>query len=137
MDGFEYDGDSALVSNMRAESREMETFPVLLGDEVAHFHEIRGGYNRERLFDVVNLVHCVQGPGSPYRVNTDELPHTIEAHLEDNFYYLSADGIRQVGDYPDEDYVLSLKVGSQMTGEYSFSKPMTKNIDKRERSERL
>lgn len=85
MDGFHYDGDSALVSNMQAEARDMETFPVLLGDEVAHFHEIRGGYNRERLFDVVNLVHCVQGPGSPYRVNTDELPHTIEAHLEDNF----------------------------------------------------
>lgn len=110
----------------------METFPVLIGDEVAHFHDIAGGYNRQQLFDVVNLIHRVQGVGSPYRVNTDELPHQFEAHLEDNFYYLSVDGIRQVGDYPDEDYVLSLKVGSEMHGEYSFSKPLSADADSRE-----
>ena len=115
----------------------METFPVLIGDEVAHFHDVSGGYNREQLYDVVNLIHRVQGPGSPYRVNTDELAHRFEAHLEDNYYHLSVDGIRAVGDYPDEDYVLSLKVGSEMHGEYSFSEPMTDDVDKRERSERL
>jgi len=132
MPKFEHDGRSALVSNMQAEARDMETFPVLIGDEVAHFHDVAGGYNREQLFDVVNFIHRVQGPGSPYRVNTDELAHRFEAHLEDNYYHLSVDGIRAVGDYPDEDYILSLKVGSEMHGEHSFSKPMTENIDKRE-----
>jgi len=118
---------------MQAEAREMETFPVLIGDEVAHFHDVSGGYNRDELFDVVNLIHRVQGVGSPYRVGTDELPHQFEAHLTDNYYHLSVDGIRAVGDYPDEDYTLSLKVGSEMHGEYSFSEPMTSDIDKREK----
>ncbi len=130
---FEHDGHSALVSNMQAEARDMKTFPVLIGDEIEHFHDVEGGYNRERMFDVVNLIHRVQGVGSPYRVNTDELAHRFEAHLEDNYYHLSVDGIRAVGDYPDEDYILSLKVGSEMHGEYSFSKPMTENIDSREK----
>jgi hypothetical protein len=57
---FKHDGRSALVSNMQAEAREMETFPVLIGNEIAHFHEVAGGYNRERLYDVVNLIHRVQ-----------------------------------------------------------------------------
>jgi len=117
---------------MRAEAREMETFPVLIGDEIAHFHDVAGGYNRGQLFDVVNFIHRVQGPGSPYQVNTDELAHRFEAHLEDNYYHLSVDGIRQVGDYPDEDYVLSLKVVSEMHGEYSFSKPLSADADSRE-----
>lgn len=132
MGGFEYDGRSVLVSDMEAEAREMETFPVLFGDEVAHFHEIHGGHNRERGISVVNFIHRVQGVGSPYQVNTDELPHTIEAHLDDNFYYLSANGILQVGDYPDENHVISVTVESHMKGEYSFSEPMTEDIDKRE-----
>lgn len=129
---FEHDGQSVLVSNMRAEARYMDTFPVLIGDEVAHFHDVSGGYNRREQYDVVNLIHRVQGVGSPHRVNTDELSRTFEAHLSDNYYHLSVDGIRQHGEYPDEDYVLSLKVDSKMHGEYSFSEAMTENIDKRE-----
>jgi len=129
---FEHDGRSALVSNMQAEARDMETFPVLIGDEVAHFHDLSGGHNRDRSFDVVNFIHRVQEPGSPYRVNTDELSNQFEAHLEDNYYHLSVDGIRAVGDYPDEDYILSLKVESAMHGKYSFSEAMTENIDRRE-----
>lgn len=132
MDEFDYTHTSALVSNMRVEAREMDTFPVLLGDEVAHFHRVTGGYNSLGRFDVVNLVHEVQGPGSPYRVNTDELPHQVEAHLSENYYNLSVDAIRAVGDYPDEDYILSMKVNDEMFGPYSFSKPLTDDdIDKR------
>lgn len=134
---FEYDGESALVSNMRAEAREMETFPVLIGDEVAHFHDVDGGYSKKKLCKVVNLIHRVQGPGSPYRVNTDQLAHRFEAHMNENYYYLSVDGIRAVDDYPEEDYILSLKVDREKSGPYSFSEPLTKNVDKRERSERL
>lgn len=129
---YEYSGKSALVSNMQAEARDMETFPVLIGDEIAHFHDVAGGYNRERSFDVVNLIHRVQGPGSPYQVNTDELSHRFEAHLSENYYRLSVDGVRAIDDYPDEDYVLSLKVVGEMHGEHSFSKPMTEDIDRRE-----
>jgi hypothetical protein len=129
---FQYDGESALVSNMAQEAKEMESFPVLLGTEVAHFHRVEGGYNRDKLCKVVNLVHEVQGPGSPYRVNTDELPHTVEAHLSENFYYLLVDGIRAVGDYPEEDYVLSLKVDRDKTGQYSFSEPLSESTDRRE-----
>lgn len=132
MEKFSHDGQSALVANMQSESRDMETFPVLIGDEVAYFHDVGGGYNRHESFDVVNLIHRVQEVGSPYRVATDELPHTFEAHLSDNYYNLSVDGIRAVGDYPDEDYILSLKVGDKMHGEYSFSKPLTEDVDKRE-----
>jgi len=115
----------------------METFPVLIGDEIAHFHNVTGGYNRKEMYDVVNLVHEVQGYGSPYRVNTDEMAREFELHLSPNYYYLSVSGIRQVGDYPDEDYVLSLRVESEMHGEYSFSEVMSKDIDRRERREEL
>lgn len=129
---FPYDGDSALVSNMQSETREMPTFPLLIGDEVTHFHDVSGGYNRSQGYAVVNFIHRVQGPGSPYRVNTDELAHTFEAHLSDNFYYLSVDGIRAIDEYPDDDYVLSLKVDSSMHGKQSFSEAMSEPIDRRE-----
>lgn len=131
MDIYDYNGESVFVNNMIKESKEMDTFPVLIGNEVAHFHDISGGYNRKHGFPVVNLIHKVQGPGSPYRVNTDELSHSIEAHLSDNYYNLDVSGLRAVGEYPDENYILSMKVDSEMHGEHSFSDELTKEIDRR------
>jgi len=132
MNEFEHDGRSALVSNMRAEANRMDEFPVIIGDTVTYFHDVSGGSNRDELFNVVNLIHRVQGPRSPYQVDPDQLSHDIEAHMDDNFYYLDVDAIRAVGDYPDEDYMLSLKVGSTINGEYSFSKPLRMQADTRE-----
>lgn len=132
MDCFQHDAPSALVSNMQIEAREMETFPVLIGDHVAHFHEVDGGHNRDYLYDIVNLIHTVQGPGSPHLVNTDELSHSIELHLTDNYYTLTVDGMRVHDNYPHDDYVLSLQIDSAMSGPHSFSEPLTADTDKRE-----
>jgi hypothetical protein len=117
---------------MLEESKKMETFPVLIGDEVAHFHDISGGYATNTSSDIFNFIQEVQGPGRPYRVNTDELPHTVEAHMSENYYYLELDGIRATDEYPSEDYVLSLKVNNYSFGPHSFSEPLTEPIDGRE-----
>lgn len=132
MHGFEHDGRSALVSNMQEEASRMDEFPVIIGDVITYFHDVSGGSNRDELFDVVNLIHRVQGPRSPYQVDPDQLSHDIEAHMDSNFYYLNVDAIRAIGNYPDEDYTLSLKVDSTMDGEYSFSKPLRMDADTRE-----
>ena len=129
---YSHDHRSVLVNNMRSEASEMETFPVLFGNEVAYFHHIDGGYNSSRNFDVVNLVHEVQGYGSPYRVGSDQLSHEIEAHLSDSYYYLDINGIQINDEYPDEDYVVSLKVQNYKQGPESFSEELTADIDRRE-----
>jgi hypothetical protein len=117
---------------MTEESREMDTFPVLLGDEVAHFHSVSGGYNDTNEHYVVNLIHEIQGPGSPYRVNSDSIAHTAEAHLSENFYNLDVDGVRTEDEYPDEPYVLSLKVSDYQQGPYSFNEALSADVDSRE-----
>lgn len=132
MEEYTHSGQSVLVNNMQAESAEMELFPVLIGNEIANFHNVRGGYNRNTGHDVVNLVHEVQGPDSPFLVDTDQLSHEVEAHLSDNYYHFSVDSMRQVGDYPDEAHVLSMKVSDYQFGEFSFSEELSKNIDNRE-----
>lgn len=131
MSKFEVHSKSALVSNMAAEASEMETFPVLIGTEIAHFHDVGGGYNERLSADVVNLIHRVQGVGSPYRVSPDSLAHSVELHLSD-YYNLDVGGIRAIDDYPERDYMLSLQVDSFQKGEFSFNEAMTKPIDKRE-----
>lgn len=132
MNTFDYQTTSVVASNMAHESRQMETFPVLIGDEVVHFHRADGGYNTVKESDVINLYHEVQGPGSPYRVDTDQLPHTVEAHMDEQFYYFDVTAFRCHDEYPDEDYVLSMLVRSHMQGGHSFSEPLTADVDRRE-----
>lgn len=110
----------------------METFPVLFGEEIAYFHRIEGGYNDKRNFDVVDLIHEVQGYGSPFRVGSDQLSHQIEAHLSENYYNLDISGIQINDDYPEEDYVVSLKVQDYKQGPYPFSEALSAKVDKRE-----
>jgi hypothetical protein len=106
-----------------------EMFPVLIGEQVAYFHDIDGGFHRDGNYDVVNLIHRVQGPDSPpNKIYSD----TIELHLNDWFYNLEVADIRKMGEYPDEDFVLSLKVTDYMMGQQSFSEALSANIDKRE-----
>jgi len=110
----------------------METFPVLIGDEVEYFHSITGEYNRSKDADVVNLIHEVQGYGSPYRTDTDQMSQNVEAHLCDNYYNLDVTAIDVTDEYPDRDYVLSLTVDSYKQGPYSFSEALSSDVDSRE-----
>lgn len=118
---------SHLIQEMQAESSEMQMFPVLIDEQVGYFHDIDGGYSNDH--HIVNLIHRVQGPDSPpNKIYAD----TIELHLADNFYHLDVADIYEMDSYPDDDYVLSLKVTDYMIGEYSFSEAMSEDIDKRE-----
>lgn len=129
MNEFEYTGASALVENMRYEAESMDEFPVLIGNEIAHFHEVDGGYNRVDGIDIVELIHRVQGHGSPSRVG---LASTVEAHLSDNYYYLTVDSFERRDEYPDEDYVLAMAVEDYQFDGYSFSKAMREDVDRRD-----
>lgn len=132
MSKFDSNKTSILASNMEQESLQAVAFPVLIGDEVAHFHRVDGGYNSLGGFDVVNLVHEVQGVGSPYRVDPEQTSHTVEAHMSNNYYNLDVSSVRVVDEYPDRDYLLSLKVEGYQQGRYSFSEELTSDVDSRE-----
>lgn len=119
---------SHLVQELQQEEMG-EMFPVLIGDQIGYFHDVEGGYNRESGYHVINLIHRVQGTDSPpNKIYSD----TIEIHLDESFYNLDVADIWQMGEYPDEDFVLSLKVTDYKIGPYSFSEAMSKDIDKRE-----
>jgi len=131
MNTFNVDGKSALVSNMAVEATEMEEFPVLIGTEIAYFHRVGGGYDSKRGVNVVNFIHEIQGNGSPNHIDPDQSSHNFEAHL-DNYYNLNVSTIRSNPDeYPDENYIVSVRVDNFMSGEYSFSEELNADIDKR------
>lgn len=121
---------SHLVEELQQELTDTgEIFPVLIGTQIGYFHDIDGGFNRDEGWHVVNLIHRVQGPESPpNKIYSD----TIELHLNEWFYNLSVADVWQMGEYPDEDFVLSLKVTDYQMGPYSFSEAMSADIDKRE-----
>ena len=119
---------SHLVQELQQEEMG-EMFPVLIGNQIGYFHDVEGGYDRSNGYHVVNLIHRVQGTDSPpNKIYSD----TIEIHLDESFYNLDVADIWQMGEYPDEDFVLSLKVTDYNIGPYSFSEAMSKDIDKRE-----
>lgn len=120
---------SHLVEELRAGAREMEMFPVLIGTQIAYFHDVDGGFNPESGHDIVNLIHRVQGPDSPPQKHFSD---TIEIHLDDWFYNLSVVDIHTMSEYPDNDFVLSMKVENYMMGQQSFSEALSADIDKRE-----
>lgn len=120
---------SHLVEELRTQAASVELFPVLIGSQIGYFHEVDGGYSRESGYHVVNLIHRVQGPDSPTnKIYADR----IEIHLDDRYYNLSVADVWQMGDYPDDNFVLSLKVTDYMVGPYSFSEAMSAEIDERE-----
>ena len=120
---------SHIVEELQHEAEDMEMFPVLIGGQIGYFHDIDGGFHRDEGYHVVNLIHRVQGPDSPpNKIYSD----TIELHLDDWFYNLSVADVWQMGEYPDDDFVLSLKVTDYQMGQYSFSEALSADIDKRE-----
>lgn len=121
--------NSHLVAELHTEVSEMELFPVLLGTHVAEFHNVDGGYHKSKGFHVLNLIHEVQGHGSPF--HGDVYQSEVEIHA-DGYWNLDVEGIREYGDYPDEDYVLSLEVTDYRSGPYSFAEELQMDIDKRE-----
>jgi hypothetical protein len=125
--------NSYVVSEMRsdwADSRQ-EMFPVLYdNDIIGYYHDIEGGYHREDGYDVVNLVHQVQGTESPTMPPSNL--GVAEAHLSSTFFNLEVESTWEMNDYPNENYVLSLKVTDYMMGEHSFSEALTADIDGRE-----
>ena len=120
---------SLLVEEMAAEAEEVDVFPVLIGSHVVDFHDVDGGYLEEESCNIVNLIHSVQGVGSPPQ---NKYAGTIEAHINETYFYMDVLDIREYGEYPDEDYVLSLKVSRHRQGEYAFSQELREDIDKRE-----
>lgn len=137
MDLFPYDDSAIVVENMKTLAKEESTFPVLIGNEVTHFHSVTGGYNSTGDYYVANFIHEIQGPGSPYRVDTEQLSTDIEAHIGPTYFYMNAESLQSHDEYPDENFILSVKTQDYSQGEYSFTEALTKDIDRRERRERL
>lgn len=120
---------SHLVEEMIEDAQNLDIFPVLIGQNVAYFHDIEGGYNRDGGYHVLSLVHEVQGERSP---SSHDYAKAVEVHLDDSAYYLEIDGVYSFGEYPDEDYTLCLKVTGYNQLPYTFSDQLQRNIDKRE-----
>lgn len=127
---------SHLCDEMQAEiGQSGEMFPVLIGEQIGYFHDVDGGYvrsvsdSRQDGYHIVNLIHEVQGPDSPpNKLYSDQM----EAHLDTNYYQMDVEDVWQMGSYPEENFVLSLKVSDYRIGPYSFSEALSENIDKRE-----
>ena len=119
---------SHLVEELQLGCKNVDIFPVLIGTQVIHFHSVGGGYNRERGYHIVKLIHEVQGPGSTTNISDSK---NVEIHL-DRFFNLDVQSVNEEGDYPNEDYKLVLKVTGYKTGPQSFSEALTAPIDKRE-----
>lgn len=137
---------SHLVEEMKHFSEEMEMFPVLIGEFVGYFHSVQGGYSRAvsgsdtdsghpgpafegEGYHVVNLIHEVHGPDSPPNKTYAE---QVEVHLDDQYFFFEVEDVWEFGDYPDEDYVLSLKVTGYRQGPFAFSEQLQTEVDKRE-----
>lgn len=120
---------SHLAEEMKHAARHMTAIPVLIGKNNSYFHEIDGGYHRGDGYHVIDLIHTVHGPTTP---PSETYAKNIEVHLDGVYVYLTVDETREFGDYPDEDYTLSLKVTDYQTGPYSFSEELRYDIDKRE-----
>ncbi len=128
---------SRLVGEMKHCARQMDMFPVLIGEHVGYFHRVDGGYSRAGSesentgYHVVNLIHEVQGTGSPPNKTHDS---QIEAHIDDTYFYLEVDDVWEFGDYPDEEYTLSVKVTNYRDGKYAFTEELqpSTEVDKRE-----
>jgi hypothetical protein len=121
---------SHLVEEMGAATSSVDVFTVLLGNSVARFHDVDGGYHRSGGYHVVNLIHRVQGRGSPPPSHEPVGAHA-EAHIGDTYFYLEVGGEYNLGAYPDDDYVCSLQVTGYEQGPYSFADELMQNIDKR------
>jgi len=120
---------SYLINEMKHEIESMDMYPVLIDEQVEYFHSIDGGYDSNKGYEIVNLIHQVEGPDSP----SNNMPNrSVEAHLDMNYYRLDVVQSARLGEYPEENYVLSLKVSDYKIGPHSFSNALSKNIDGRE-----
>lgn len=122
---------SLLVDELRTAANSTDMFPVLFGGQIGYFHNVDGGFDRKQDYHVVNLIHRVQGPDSPPNKYYDD---TVEIHLDDKFYNMEVADVWAMGDYPDDNFVVSLKVTDYQIGPYSFSEAMSEDIDKRDGS---
>ena len=120
--------DSHLVNEMEEQASKRDEFKVISDGEVGTFHDISGGYNKGMAAHQVNLIHRVQGDGSPPK---SIYSPSVEAHMDD-FFYMEVDDIRIFDSYPDDDYVLSLFVSDYTSGPYSFSQALSEEPDRRE-----
>lgn len=119
---------SHLIEEMINYADMMEKFPVIIGDDIAYFHTIDGGYHRSGEYHIVNLTHTVQGPESPRDTTYSE---NVEAHLDGQYFFFTVEDSWSFGDYPNEPHILSLKVSDYQQGPYSFSEELQLDIDKR------
>jgi len=122
---------SRLVGEMKHCAMQMDMFPVLIGEHVGYFHRVDGGFHRDGGYHVVNFVHEVQGTGSPPNKTHDS---QIEAHIDDTYFYLEVDDVWEFGEYPDEEYTLSVKVANYRDGKHAFTEQLQPEteVDKRE-----
>lgn len=131
---------SHLVTEMELRADRVDSFPVLIGERVATFHDVSGGYvtpdeepSLAESYHVINLIHEVQGDGSPPSV---EYEPNVEAHIDDAYFYLDVQDVwayTEGGeDYPNSDYILSLKVTDYQQGKHSFNEELMMEVDKRE-----
>lgn len=128
---FTIDAPTPIGSDIEMECDERDVVPVLLGTTVATFHDITAGYNHKQYDShVINSIHRTQEDGSPYMVDPSQLSQDIEIHA-DNCYSLSVSAITAHGEYPDDDYILSMLVDDIYRTRYSFAEELQEPIDRR------
>jgi len=120
---------SHLVEEMRFEAAQLPSFRVLLDGTLSAFHGVDGGYHPADDAHIVNLIHEVQMPSSP---TTHIHPQSVEAHMKSCGFYMDVEDSTTMGSYPDEDFVLSLKVSSYMKHPHTFCGPFGNDVDRRE-----
>jgi hypothetical protein len=97
---------SPLVNEMQDDLPEAE-FMVYIEGEQYPFHDIDGGLH-DNDYHIVNLIHRPEGYGEPpNRVDCSE----IDVATHRKMFHLHSKKLWQFGDYPDEDFILSLGVG--------------------------
>ena len=122
---------SHLVEEMRFQAAQTPAFHTLLDGSLAAFHDVDGGYHAEEDAHIVNLIHEVQMPSSP---TTHIHPRSVEAHMKSYGFHMDVEDSTMMGSYPDENFVLSLKVSSYMKHSHTFCGPFGERVDRRETS---
>jgi hypothetical protein len=119
---------SDVVEQMKAETSDMSSFPVLIDNRVNTFHELDGGWLSSGEHHIISLtIEADTMPVKPEITNSTN----YEIHLDD-VWHLDVVETYELED--DETYTLYLSVVDHVTYPHSFSEAMSAPVDGRETS---
>jgi len=120
---------SHLVNELQSAASDVDVFPLLRGSDVVYFHDIDGGYIQDESLHLVNIIHRVQGKYSPPDKKFSE---NLEAHIRGKYYQMHVADMLFWDSYPDEDFIVSVKVDDYTIGDEGFDEALLSEIDRRE-----